>query len=205
MAVSVCCHATARRKSPSNALASTKMILTSLAQQTQSFDGIELLWNLHQSHEGKAGLCLTVHGHQGVIIDELKVVELPVRQFVVERLHHVPRPITDSNHDDAQRVLGCPFDGSDGRLFIGHLSIGNDKQNVELHVLGTDLHGLVNDGGKAGRAGQTHCGSDLCVAMQHIFQSLARSGVRHEWKHAPVFSSCVAKAEHRNEIVLIKC
>ena len=55
------------------------------------------------------------------------------------------------------------------------------ETGVHLHVLGTDLHGLVNDGGKAGRAGQTHCGSDLCVAMQHI---CAQKKNTHAYAHA---------------------
>ena len=75
--------------------------------------------------------------------------------------HTLTRPcLPGAHHDDAQRVLGCPFDGSDGRLFIGHLSIGNDKQNVELH---NALEGTIT--GTARSWGRTRV---LCTAPRGL-------------------------------------
>ena len=52
------------------------------------------------------------------------VVELSLRQVVVEVLHFVPRTVADTDHDDAQREVAGTNDGRDVHVGVGNLTYG---------------------------------------------------------------------------------
>jgi len=58
-------------------------ICVSLIQQTQTADGLELVRNLHERIKGEGGVRVPAVLYHRVIVHELEVVKLPLRQLVV--------------------------------------------------------------------------------------------------------------------------
>ena len=46
----------------------------------------------------------------------------PGGQFVVEILHGMPRTISDADHDDGKRILGCLYHRFDGRPYVTRIA-----------------------------------------------------------------------------------
>ena len=85
------------------------------AEEAQAADGSVLLGNLHEHRLDDVRVRLR-RGYTGPRLgavlqledlalqlgegDEEEVVELALRQLLVEALHHIPRPVANADHDD---------------------------------------------------------------------------------------------------------
>ena len=122
-----------------------------------------------------------------MVVDEAEVVEHASRQASVELVHQLPRAVADADDDDADRVLGGVDDRIDGRLFLRHLSVGNDDEDVvSRRVLGRRKRDrLAHDGREAGRAGERDAPRDVRVPLEHVLEAAAqrRRGVGAEAEH----------------------
>jgi len=81
-------------------------------EKSEVLDESILVRNLHQAMQRKLCFhrvsCLFSPRSvpHFVEVDELKVIEVPCRQFVVIGLHHIPWSISDSHHHDRNWIIG---------------------------------------------------------------------------------------------------
>ena len=83
----------------------------------------QITWDIHQCMQSETGF-----GFLGALdnlskVNECKIVERPCRNPVVEIDHFIPGTITNSNHYNRKRTIGCLDDGFHSRFFLQYLSI----------------------------------------------------------------------------------
>ena len=60
------------------------------------------------------------------------IIEFTMRNFIIELLHFIPRPITDADADDGEGIVGGSNNGIDSFSLIRHLAICNNNKNMIL-------------------------------------------------------------------------
>jgi len=122
-----------------------------LFQISEFLNALVLVRNFHhclQSESQLRGLSL---GCRSMVVDETEVVKFPVRQAGIEAFEDVPRPITNTNCNDAEGNCRGLNDSINRCWLLGYLAVRDDDEDVVFACLTDDVHCLSDDRCQTGR------------------------------------------------------
>ena len=176
------------------------------------FRNLVLFRKLHQCLKSETGLPPVLCrqrgiAHDSVVLDELKVIEPSLRDFVVERAHLIPWPVSDADHHDRERKEGGIVDRLHRWLSPGgrYLAIRKDQEQVESHAHMIDMSHRLSDQRLEGcRTRELHQGSDLSILLEEGIQSPGGVVVRIEGEDRVLPRVDVPESVAWDEVVVVE-